>query len=210
MGGMKEPSVETFGVIKATLKSGNEQFHNAGRNVGFDLYGFWRWSVSDLLSNATRGRLAEFIVANAVRAKDSVRAEWDAYDLTTPSGIKVEVKSAAYIQSWFQKKLSLISFVCRKTRAWNKQTNCQTLESCRWADVYVFALLNHKDQETVDPLDLEQWDFYVVGVDDLNNRTRSQHSITLRSLRATYTPVKYSGLARAVELAGAERVAVLV
>jgi hypothetical protein len=201
MGGMKEPSVETFGMIKATLKSGNEQFHFAGRNAGFDLYSFWRWSVSDLVSNATRGRLAEFIVASAVKATSVVRSEWDAFDLETPSRLKVEVKSAAYVQSWFQKKLSSISFLCKATHGWNAETNCLTPDCRRWADVYVFALLHHRTQATIDPLDLEQWEFYVVGVDDLNERRRSQHSITLKSLQAKYDAVKYVGLAEAVEAA---------
>ena len=29
----------------------------------------------------------------------------------------------------------------------------------RWADVYVFALRHHKERESVDPMNLDQWDF---------------------------------------------------
>ncbi len=44
--------------------------------------------------HATRGRLAEFIVANALSVpSDGVRDEWRAYDLKTPDGVTVEVKS---------------------------------------------------------------------------------------------------------------------
>jgi len=193
--------VQSLESIKLTLKSGNEPFHFSGQSAGFDLRQFWQWSVSDLVSNATRGRLAEFIVASALDAHGAVRSEWDAYDLETPSGIKVEVKSAAYIQSWFQKRLSKISFLCGATRGWTAETNLQTTESRRWADVYVFALLHHQIKETVDPLNLEQWEFYVLATADLNQRTRSQHSITLASLQATYAPVKYAALAEAVERA---------
>jgi len=68
-----------------------------------------RCSLSDLVSNATRGRLAEFIVAQALNVDTSgVRDEWAAYDLLTSSGIKVEVKSAAYLQSWAQRRHSNI------------------------------------------------------------------------------------------------------
>ncbi len=42
-----------------------------------------------------------------------LRAEWDAVDLTTPDGIRIEVKSAAYIQSWHQVRESTISFRVR-------------------------------------------------------------------------------------------------
>ena len=38
------------------LKTGNEQIAATGKT----LLDFWRWNGSDLASNATRGRLAEF------------------------------------------------------------------------------------------------------------------------------------------------------
>ena len=55
------------------------------------LLDFWSWSASDLVSNATRGRLAEFIVANALGVESGIREEWAAYDLATATGIKIEV-----------------------------------------------------------------------------------------------------------------------
>lgn len=81
-------------------KTGSEVFHASRQALGFALHDFWRWSVSDLVSNATRGRLAEFIVASALGISSDVRDEWSPYDLLSPEGLKIEVKSAAYIQSW--------------------------------------------------------------------------------------------------------------
>ena len=60
-----------------------------------------------MLSNATRGRFAEFIVGTAIGLDIKIlREEWDAYDLLTNYGAKIEIKSAAYIQSWEQKGYS--------------------------------------------------------------------------------------------------------
>jgi hypothetical protein len=117
------------------------------------LHDFWRWSVSDLVSNATRGRLAEFIVANALGISTTavVRDEWSPFDLQTPEGVKVEVKSAAYIQSWYQSKLSSISFRTPKTHAFDPETNQHDIEAKWQADVYVFAVLVHEDKKTIDP-----------------------------------------------------------
>lgn len=123
---------------------------------------FWRWSASDLVSNATRGILAEYIVAQALGLATGVRAEWDAYDLVTSAGLKVEVKSSAYLQSWFHKKLSVIGFGIRPKFAWDSDTNELETERRRQAGVYVFCVLAHKNKATVDPLDLDQWVFYVV------------------------------------------------
>src|SRR5688500_3044284 len=100
-----------FGRIRCAPRTGKEKLRIAERTLDLSVLDFWRWSASDLLSNATRGRFAEFIVAHALGISfDEIRDEWGAFDLLTPQGIKVEVKSASYIQSWHQIKESLISF----------------------------------------------------------------------------------------------------
>ena len=100
-----------LGKVIPTRQSGEEPFRNAGETLSFDVLSFWQWSASDLLSNATRGILVEYIVARALDASpDGVRDEWAAFDLLTGNGTKVEVKSAAYVQSWHQNKLSNICF----------------------------------------------------------------------------------------------------
>jgi hypothetical protein len=187
--------------MSVTRKEGRESFHTNGRQLNFDLLSFWQWSTSDLVSNATRGIIAEYIVARALGlAERSVRDEWAVFDLETPSGIKIEVKSAAYVQTWHQKQLSPISFATPKTRAWDADTNIQSHESKRQADVYVFALLAHTDKETIDPLNLDQWCFYVLPTTLLDGRKRSQHSITLKSLEGLCSgAVTYANLPTTVE-----------
>ncbi len=67
-----------------TRKCGAEPLHSSGTPVDGSVLDFWRWSTSDLMSNATRGRFAEYLVHRAVGgADDAVRDEWDAFDLTT-------------------------------------------------------------------------------------------------------------------------------
>lgn len=148
--------------------------------------------------------IAEFIVAQALGIPTSgVRDEWAAYDLETPQGIKVEVKSSAYLQSWAQRQPSNVIFSVRKARAWDPDSNRQAPVSTREADVYVFALLAHLDKATIDPLDLDQWEFYVLPTAVLNERTRSQHSITLKSLqRINAGPVQFAVLREAVLRSG--------
>lgn len=128
--------------LKTLPKTGDEIFHSAKVPLACSLKDFWIWSVSDLVSNATRGRLAEFIVARALDIPaGAVRDEWDAYDLKMPDGLKIQVKSAAYIQSWNQTKLSPIIFSIRKSRFWDAATNVLEEEPKHHADVYVFAVL---------------------------------------------------------------------
>ncbi|HQP37659.1 MAG TPA: hypothetical protein PLI95_20885, partial [Polyangiaceae bacterium] len=116
-------------------RTGTDPFHDAGTTLGFDLLSFWRWACSDLCSNLMRGVLAEYMVAKAVGCGAGVRCEWDAWDLVTPDGIKVEVKTSEYLQTWKQKKLSAISFGIQPTFGWDAATNTTAEERRRQADV---------------------------------------------------------------------------
>jgi hypothetical protein len=173
-----------FPKLDVKPKTGNEVFEFNGRQLTFTLMDFWRWSASDLVSNAARGILAEYIVASALGlgAAGKIRSEWDAYDLLTADGIKIEVKSAAYLQSWYHKKLSAISFGIRPTTGWNDATNERGGDLKRQSDVYVFCVLHHQDKETLDPLNLDQWTFYILPSAILDEKCPIQKSIGLKSL----------------------------
>lgn len=165
-------------------RSGDELFHGSAGITDHALLDFWRWASSDLLSNATRGVLAEYIVGLALGCADGTRREWDAADLLTDAGTRVEVKSAAYLQTWTQAALSKISFGIQPTRGWDAVTNTVAEDRRRQADVYVFALLQHRLKTTVDPLDLDQWAFYVLPTKTLDERAPEQRSISLSGLLA--------------------------
>ena len=55
-----------------TRKAGDEAFCVRGENLEFAVLDYWRWANSDLLDNAARGVLAEFLVANAVNQTNPV------------------------------------------------------------------------------------------------------------------------------------------
>ena len=192
---------QDLGRLSVEPKTGQEEFHADGEGLGSNLLSFWRWSTSDLVSNVTRGTLAEFIVAQALGiSTDGVRNEWDAYDLETEDGIKIEVKSAAYLQSWHQERLSSIIFRVPKTKSWDPDSNRLENEAKRPADIYVFAVLAHRDKPTVDPLNVNQWHFYVLPTRILDGRTRSQHSITLKTPeRLSNCSVSFQGLQSTVQ-----------
>jgi hypothetical protein len=76
----------------------------------------------------------------------------------------------------------------------------------RQAQVYVFALLAHQEKATVDPLNIGQWQFYVLPTGVLNAHKRSQYSITLPSLVSLCGPgIPYAELRAAVLKAAAYR-----
>lgn len=144
---------------------------------------FLAWAYDDLLTNTTRGVLAEYIVATALGIRDTKRVEWDQYDLEI-DGVKVEVKSAAYVQTWKQPQLSKIAFGIRPAKGWDARTNTSATSAQRSADVYVFCLLEGEDRERIDPLDVTQWTFYVLPASELDRKVPAQKTIRLGSLIA--------------------------
>lgn len=76
---------------------------------GATLLDFWQWAYSDILSNRNRAVFAEFLVGHALDCLQVPRIEWDAVDLRY-NGFRIEVKSAAAVQSWFQRRPSRVAF----------------------------------------------------------------------------------------------------
>jgi hypothetical protein len=176
-------------------RDGKELFVMNGQTLPFALQDFrWRW-FSNLVTNNLRWILAEYIVATAVWAHQHPREERDAYDVVTPEGISIEVKSASYIQSRAQNKLSSISFSVRPTQ-WRDDILWRLNDKKRQADVYVFCLLAHKEQETLNPLDLTQRIFYIVATQVLNEQCEGQKTLSLSRLQKMwFAPVQYAKIA---------------
>lgn len=192
--------MDKYGLRHVCRKSGEEQFQEDGTPVGIKLLDFWQWSSSDLLSNTLRGRFAEFLVSSALGVASGNRIEWDSIDVVSQSGVKVEVKSSAYLQSW-KGKPSRITFGIQHKLAWDWDVGSFAANSVRTAEVYVFCLLEHQNPESVDPMNLNQWRFFVLATKELEAKLGQQKTLgftTLQSLNPR--EVKYSDLAEAVEI----------
>ena len=94
--------------------TGNEEFTLHGTSAGISVKDFWSWAYSDLLDNTQRGVMAEFLVYSSIRSTpppdSQMRENWLPFDVTSPSGRRIEVKSAAYIQPGHP-KISLLRSV---------------------------------------------------------------------------------------------------
>ena len=177
--------IGTDGVIEPQPLNPDEKFidEESSTNISATIGDFWQWAYSDLISNTDRGILAEYIVAIALGIDDTVRVPWGPYDLGTPAVTKIEVKSASYVQSWYQKELSKIQFGIRKTLEWIPEKNDFGTEKKRQSDVYVFCLLSQQVKADINPLDLEQWEFYVVPTAVLDKELGDAQSISLSRVK---------------------------
>lgn len=163
--------------------------------IGKSLGDYWRWNASDLLNNTLRGSYCEFIVSAALGVDLSgTNDDWTPYDISFPYNweyngeardeVRIEVKSGAYLQAWWQGdgRLSNIQFSIRPTRAWDS-INGYAEEVKRQSDVYVFCLYTETVRERADPLVLDGWDFYIVPTHILDEQCGPQKTISLTMLQ---------------------------
>jgi len=183
--------------------SGLEPFRCSGKPLGPTLLDFWRWSESDLLNSLTRTRLAEFVVATALGAHaEGPRDERSSLELVTPDGVEIRVKSGSFLKSFHQRDLSKVVFIPQVYPAHFHAVSGR--RAAYRAQVYVFALLDHVERATADPLDLDQWRFFVPPTSRLEALVMEQHSLTVPTLdELSGGSVAYNDLKAAVQKAAA-------
>ena len=159
------------------------------------------WAFGNLMDNATRGKVAEFVVANALDIVIGHRVEWDYADLNF-AGMAIEVKSSGYLQSWHQAGPSRIVFdIAPRLQKWDSATNVMMKlpRPQRLADVYVFCVFKEQDPGKADPLETDQWQFYIASTEDLNERLGSQKTASLSTIQAVCSAVSFTGVRVAIE-----------
>ena len=66
----------------------------------------------------------------------------------------------------------------------------------------MFCLLAHQtDKETLNPLNLSQWEFYVVRTPDIDIQFGDRQSVTLREVRVLSRPYSVAELSNALKSA---------
>ena len=172
----------------AKILTGSEPFISENGDSIAKVSDFWRWSGSNLLDNTYRGMLAEFLIARALELDSIARAEWGLYDLLYVE-TKIEVKSSAYIQSWEQ------------TQLYSPRFDIHTpITGKRPSDVYVFCLLNEKNRDKINPLDLNQWDFYIAKTSVIDDTFDNQKSVALSVVEPICIRTKFNGIKQAIDL----------
>lgn len=188
------------------MYDGSEQLTFKDKELSSSVLDFWSWAYSDLIRNVNRGAFAEFIVLEAMNNQSGItpprtnfRVSMDAYDLLSPDGIRVEVKSSAYIQAWESEHPARISFRIAPAKSLDSSGNYSAdSQYCRHSDVYVFCVWTAMSREQ-NILDLSLWDFYVIATKTLDQKVPNQKTITFQSLLSLQPrKVNYFGLYEAI------------
>ena len=170
---------------------GNEPLSVGGHDIALTVNDFWRWSFSDFSDFSTRDAFSEFLVASSLglTADGNARQRRVRNLLYAPlggSGIRVSVRTAAYVQSDEAERPDHIIFVIPK------KPDC---------DAYLFCVFKGmRDAES--PLDTDLWDFYALRSGALGGSGSERGFVTLAALMGL-NPVwsDYYGIGDAIKKA---------
>ena len=183
------------------LLSGSEQFMQGGKFIDLTIRDYWSFQFSNIWD--AQEEIAEFIVAKALGLKAPHNKNgWTLWDINY-RGKRIEIKETGYFHSWRTdgKVSKQRSFGI--TKAFTKYKDNATTHE-RQNDVYVFCLNTGETKEESNPLNLDNWEFYVVPTSTINRLCGDNKHISLGRLRTiTGKPngVPYTELKAAIDAA---------
>ncbi len=163
--------------------TGKEKFVFNNKELGFDLTDFWRFHYSNIYN--AHGKIAEFIIARALGVlKAQNTAYWTLWDITYRK-IRIEIKATAYYHPWnLSGNVSKQRvFGITKANGAYDITISGNSEYCRQNDIYVFCLNTGNTKETSNPLELNNWEFYIVPTSVINKSCSNNKTISLGRIR---------------------------
>lgn len=163
---------------------GTEKFEFDGKELGFDFKDFWQFHFSNIYD--LQDKIAEFIVAKALGINEAQNVEyWTLWDISY-RGKRIEVKETSYYHSFnAEGKVSNIRTfsIAKANGAYDAQVSGNT-DFCRQNDVYVFCLNKGDTKASAYPLNLDNWDFFVVPTSFLNENCENQKTISLNRIKS--------------------------
>lgn len=166
------------------MYKGNEAFTLNNKAIGIQTLDFWSWAYSDMRHPMNRAVLAEYIVHSAIASVDCYRQNFRPFDLLTDNGWRIEVKSAAYVNSQNPNHPDRISFRIAPARmpdaSGDYKDDAPRQRNC---DAYVFCVFKGMSAND-SPLNLNLWEFYVLATSVINHARPTQKNITLPSLKS--------------------------
>lgn len=201
-------------IVTKRLK-GSEEFIHAEPIETLTVNDYWAWAHSALSSNVERGVVAEFLVAAAlgVAHGSNLRDPWADSDVIvpnriTPEGmIHVEVKSGSYIQDWDQREYSRIVFSRLRGRAVAidgsgilEELNGLPGEKTYKSHVFVFCVQKHKEQDSFNILDIDQWEFFVLSRAEVIKLSGTGDSLSLKRAQNHFPSTPYAQLANQIRM----------
>lgn len=173
-------------------------FLKNGEPTGLSILDFWKYQFANIYD--LQEHIAEFIVGKALEIKEPTnRNGWTLWDIEY-KGMRIEVKETGYYHSWQEdngKVCKQRTFSIQPAYTDYKDSNS---ELKRQNDIYVFCLNTGINKKESYPLELSNWEFYVVPTYIINkNCSPTQKSISLNKVRKLVRMTRYDQLKNTID-----------
>lgn len=163
--------------------NGKEKFIYGKEEMPFDLQDFWKYKYSSVYN--LQEYIAEYLVEKALEMEYSYNADsWTLFDILYRN-TRIEIKQTSYYHPWNEggKISNQRTFGITMANSNRENINSEENKFERQNDIYVFCLNNGKTKETANPMNLENWRFYIVPTKVINEECGKNKSISLNKVR---------------------------
>lgn len=163
-------------------------FTSNGESIGLTMLDFWKYQYSNIFD--LQENIAEFIVGKALGLTEPCnRNGWSLFDIFYRK-TRIEIKETGYFYSWQKdgKISQQRTFGIAPALGPNKVRERQN-------DIYVFCLNTGTNEEESNPLEMDNWKFYVVPTSVINKECADeQKTISLSRVKKLAPLTKYGEL----------------
>ena len=170
--------------------TGNEKFIYNEQELDFGILDFWKYKYSNIWN--IQEYVAEFLIEKALGLEESQNTEsWTLYDINYRNK-RIEIKETSYYHPWNENgKISnqRVFGITMANSNYEDQENENKFE--RQNDIYVFCLNTGKTKEEANPMDINNWEFYIVPTSTINELCGKNKTISLNKVKNIAEQVNY-------------------
>ncbi len=194
------------------IKHDDLAFDSTGPIADLAVFNFWNWAFRDLCDDDVKGIYIEWVIGKMLGIEGERRISWANSDLITLDGIRIEIKSTSYWQSWkLMDEHGKIKKAPEKGNPLKADNEIKfgglkakdSLGKDQWggesaykSHLYLFCFQKEKDYFRWNALDMDQWEFYVLKREDLERL--NVKTITLSRLKKITSKLNSASLKETV------------
>lgn len=177
----------------------NEKFKLNDKELDYGILDFWKYKYSNIWN--MQEYIAEFIVEKALGMEKSHNTDsWTLFDIMYRN-TRIEIKETSYYHPWNENGKISNQRTFGITMANSKYENEEQENKFeRQNDIYVFCLNTGETREESDPMNLNNWEFYIIPTKVINERCGNNKTISLNRIRKLTQKINYEEIKNQIDL----------
>jgi len=176
----------------------NNKFVFNNKELSFGILEFWQQKYSNIYN--MQEVIAEFLVEKALGIDKAQNTDyWTLYDILYRN-YRIEIKETSYYHPWNKNANVSKRRTFGITQA-NSTYDSQDTENKfeRQNDIYVFCLNTGETEETSNPMNLNNWEFYIIPTSVINKECGNNKTISLNRVRKLTQKISYDKIKETID-----------